>query len=277
MAVNRPVVPSRYLTPFLCLCFLLLQLGLSLADLPSLTLLQDILCRQHYAGRDAGDCLAESVQSRLNYISIGGLIAATLAALPFGMLADHVGRVPVLATSILGLLLAQAYATIVLWKSDEIPIEAFWASGIPILLGGGRGVAEAMVFALISDSVSTSSQAACFQWVVGAVLLGQFAGPLLAGVLMQTTSVWIPLMASLAVICLAGLLLALFTPETVHIKRRRDAEEMTHDSENPSRRDTLRCFFSAPVLLLVPGAVLVMPVATMQSELMYRAMPIQFS
>jgi hypothetical protein len=51
------------------------------------------------------------------------------------------------------MLLSQAYAMFICWKSEAIPLEAIWGIGVPLLLGGGRSVAEAMVFAIIADTV----------------------------------------------------------------------------------------------------------------------------
>jgi MFS transporter, PCFT/HCP family, solute carrier family 46 (folate transporter), member 1 len=81
-----------------------------------------------------------------------------LVASPFGILADKIGRVPVLGMSILGMLLSQAYAMYICFQWRMIPLRAIWAMGAPLLLGGGRSVAEAMVFTIISDIVPESKR-----------------------------------------------------------------------------------------------------------------------
>ena len=58
-----------------------------------------------------------------------------------------------LGMSILGMLLSQAYAMYVCFRWKTIDLRAIWAMGVPLLLGGGRSVAEAMVFTIISDVV----------------------------------------------------------------------------------------------------------------------------
>lgn len=70
-----------------------------------------------------------------------------------GLLADRIGRVPILTVSILGLLLSSVYSVVVLWKAEEISLRALWGTGAWLLVGGGRSVAEAMVFTIISDVV----------------------------------------------------------------------------------------------------------------------------
>lgn len=72
-------------------------------------------------------------------------------------MADRIGRIPVLSFSILSLFLSQGYAMCVCWWWKQIPIKALWGSGAVLLLGGGRIVAEAMVFTIVSD-VTPKSQ-----------------------------------------------------------------------------------------------------------------------
>jgi hypothetical protein len=166
------------LLPFLGVFLFTVQLGLSLGDLPSIRLMQDIVCKRHYEITNdellpEEECRGEEVQQELNTIVMGILISVTvssksfklnfeqdsnrvtgaLVAFPLGILADRVGRVPILSLSILSMLLSQAYGMIICWQWKKIPVEALWGLGVPLLLGGGRSVAEAMVFAIIADVV----------------------------------------------------------------------------------------------------------------------------
>jgi MFS transporter, PCFT/HCP family, solute carrier family 46 (folate transporter), member 1 len=74
------------------------------------------------------------------------------------MLSDRIGRVPILAMSIMSLFLAEGYALLVCWQWRQVPLRAIWGSGAIMLLGGGRGVAEAMVFTSISDVMPESKR-----------------------------------------------------------------------------------------------------------------------
>lgn len=177
--------------PFLSVCLFVIQLGLSVSDLPSIKLMQDIVCK-HVHRIDSPEllpeekCRDEPVQQRLNFIMMGMQIsatisgmfpshlihvlirivcrtdktAATLVAFPLGVLSDRIGRLPVLGASILSMILSQSYAMFVRWKSDMIPLEAIWCIGVALLFGGGRSVAEAMVFAIIVDTVPESKRQA---------------------------------------------------------------------------------------------------------------------
>lgn len=53
------------------------------------------------------------------------------------------------------MLLSQGYAMAMCW---QLPIRAIWGLGAPLIFGGGRSVAEAMVFTMISDVVSDSKR-----------------------------------------------------------------------------------------------------------------------
>lgn len=190
---SRPyAMPRDYLLPFLSACLFVIQLGLSVSDLPSIKLMQDIVC-EHVHRIDSPEllpeekCRDEPVQQRLNFIMMGMQIsatisgmfpshlihllvravcktydktAATLVALPLGVLSDRIGRLPVLGASIFSMILSESYAMFVCWKSDMIPLEAIWCVGVALLFGGGRSVAEAMVFAIIADTAPESKRQA---------------------------------------------------------------------------------------------------------------------
>ncbi|KAF9771212.1 hypothetical protein IL306_011156 [Fusarium sp. DS 682] len=95
-------------------------------------------------------------------MQISATVSATLVAFPLGILADRIGRLPVLGASILSMMLSESYAMFVCWKSDIIPLEAIWGIGVTLLFGGGRSVAEAMVFTIIADTVPDSKRQAMF-------------------------------------------------------------------------------------------------------------------
>ncbi|KAH7262173.1 major facilitator superfamily domain-containing protein [Fusarium tricinctum] len=186
------------------------------------------------------------------------------------------------------MLLSQAYAIFICWKSEAIPLEAIWGIGVPLLLGGGRSVAEAMVFAIIADTVPNQKRSTWFQWVVASVLAAQLVGPLLSGVLVQS-SIWMPLFLSLGLVLGGGIVLVAFTPETLKRKQPQEypsigpygygLESDMFSFDLPKRTSTLialKSMFARPLLWLLPGAVMTIPLGTIQTDIIIRLMPIQF-
>ncbi|KAF7563060.1 hypothetical protein G7046_g1071 [Stylonectria norvegica] len=280
-------VPARYLLPFLSVTLFVIQLGLSLGDLPSIKLMQDIICKLHYNVTSdpflpEEECRIDPVQRELNLVTIGILVSVTissaLVAFPFGILADRAGRIPILGISIIGMLLSQAYAMYICWHWKVVPIRAIWGLGAPLLLGGGRSVAEAMIFTIISDIVPDTKRSIWFQWIVGTVLCAQLLGPVIASS-MTPSSVWSPLFLSLGLIFVGGSLLVCFVPET--LPPRQDKRPASPESERSTGTkctwQTLKVLVSLPAILLLPGAVLTIPLASIQSDLLLRLMPIQFN
>ncbi|EGR50620.1 uncharacterized protein TRIREDRAFT_57643 [Trichoderma reesei QM6a] len=229
------------------------------------------------------------------------------------MLSDKVGRVPVLALSIISLFLSEACDLLICWKWHHVPLRAIWGSGAIMLLGGGRGVAEAMVFTSIADVIPESKRATCFQWVVAAVLSSELFGPLIANRLTEI-SIWCPLLLELGLIAAGGLVLVLFMPETLPArnspvlvgedtpimsnssnnnndnnittnnntnKTTNTIDNITETPENSSSqsptKSALATIFRRPAIYLLPGSILAMPAVTSQYGIVMRIMPIQFN
>ncbi|KAK2595138.1 hypothetical protein QQS21_007164 [Conoideocrella luteorostrata] len=283
---SRCTVPVAYLLPFFGMSLFVTQLGLSLSNLSSIKLMQDIVCKQLH-GSLADELLPEEschgpeVQRVLNQINMGISISMTLGsalvAFPLGILADRIGRVPILGASVFSLFLTQAYGMLVCWKWKQIPLRAIWAIGGMALTGGGQRMAEAMVFTIIADVAPRSKRAPWFQWVTAAVLSGELAGAFLSGRLVER-SIWLPLYISLALILFGDLLFMYFTPETLP-KNSKKIEFMDADSNmsvSTSPKHAIKSIFCRPNVLLLPGAVLALPISASQSQILLLFMPIQF-
>ncbi|KAF4439665.1 MFS transporter [Fusarium acutatum] len=199
-------------------------------------------------------------------MQISATISATVVAFPLGVLSDRIGRLPVLDASILSMILSESYAMFVCWKSDMIPLEAIWFVGVALLFGGGRSVAEAMVFAIIADT------ALCHQesW---------FAHPYEC--LYSCPWAWYSE---------GCLILVSLTPETLKLKQPREEvsigpydyglESNMLSLESPKRTSvmvTFKSMFSRSLLWLIPGAVMTIPLATVQTDIAIRLLPIQFN
>ncbi|KAL7942453.1 major facilitator superfamily domain-containing protein [Trichoderma barbatum] len=298
---RRPTVPVKWLIPLLVVNLFVINLGLATSSYPTVKLWQDIICKHHF-GLTFDQLLPESechdriIQRELNIVDIGlsvsGTLGSALVSLPLGMLSDRVGRVPILALSIMSIFLSEGYVLLICCKWREIPLRAIWASGAIRLLGGGRAVAEAMVFTSISDVIPESKRATCFQWAVAAVLSSQLFGPLVANRLTEI-SIWHPLFIELGLVAIGGFVLILLMPETLPSRTSpsqigEDTPIITNSSNNntdalndnksalASTKSTLTALFRRPAIYLLPGAILAMPAVTTQFSIVMRVMPIRF-
>lgn len=174
----------QFIVAALAVLVFITQFGASLSDVPSVRLLQEIICRRHYglasdSSVEEEKCRTDGIQGQLNVISIGALvfgylpgkyllcpyithlrkiehrltatISGILVALPYGTLADRRGRKPVLGLCILGMILSQLIWIAVAWNYKRWDLRNVWFSSLPLLIGGGETVAEAMVFAIVAD------------------------------------------------------------------------------------------------------------------------------
>lgn len=71
--------------------------------------------------------------------------------MPYGLLADRIGRRPVFVLAVAGLLLANCWSLVVLRFWRTIPVRLLWLSPIFTLIGGSEVVASMMFYAIGSD------------------------------------------------------------------------------------------------------------------------------
>ena len=148
---------------------------------PRMVIFEDIICRNHYAGiAGVADCKIEPVQSELARINgwkrtftmIPGMrnffffscfngVACGLAnasgiglalSIPYGALADRIGRSKVLSLALCGVLLNETWTAIVCAMPQVFPLRAIWLSGILTILGGGPSTVVSMCYAIIGDA-----------------------------------------------------------------------------------------------------------------------------
>lgn len=75
-------------------------------------------------------------------------------AIPYGTMADKRGRKSVLGLCVLGMVLSQLIWIVFAWNWWLWDIRFVWVSSAALLVGGGQSLAEAMVFAMVSDVAS---------------------------------------------------------------------------------------------------------------------------
>lgn len=90
-------IPTRYLLPFFFVTLFITQLGLSLSDLPSVKLMQDIACKKiHGILSDEllpeEECRDPEVQRVLNRVDMGISVSVTIGSM-FVSLHLFLGRI----------------------------------------------------------------------------------------------------------------------------------------------------------------------------------------
>ncbi|KAI1298242.1 major facilitator superfamily domain-containing protein [Xylaria venustula] len=252
-------------------------------ELPLTRLIEDILCHDYYDVEsltqpiDESLCKEDSIQKELAYLlavqSTLYSIVAFAAAFPWGLAADKLGRKPVVAVAMTGLLVGALIELAVVYWSNVFPITAIWASSAGQLLGGGNGVLIAVVLSMIADATNeedsyyASYRAIAFLRTHVASLCGNLLSPSLAGFVMEKAGPWVSPLIGIGLFGLGGIAL-FFLPETRPYKDV-SQETIEPDISEPSSivsqifgqfRDSLSILKSPSLILLSLTALCSMPV-----------------
>ncbi|THW02892.1 MFS general substrate transporter [Aureobasidium pullulans] len=205
-----------------------------LIGLPFVRLIEDAICQEHYASRpvegglfitsdvDEAHCKVDAVQSRLAYVlaiqEMLDAIAGFTFALPYGLVADRIGRTKVLALSFLGIWLAGCWAGLVVWQRNLFPIWTIWFSTAFQTIGGGPGIPMTMIYTIITDVQVEAERTNTFFYISVCGMIADLIAPTLAASLM-TVSPWLPFTIGISAMAFA-MLLTLSIPETYHARTR---------------------------------------------------------
>ncbi|EED19842.1 MFS transporter, putative [Talaromyces stipitatus ATCC 10500] len=206
---------------------LLVEMGNAMTNGPFTRIFESIVCKNWYREHDPSklgsdgevpedQCKSSAIQGEV--ATIKGVmeffdgITSVLLAIPYGLLADRIGRKPTIMLSIPGFILNMVVSGVVLWWSDIFPLRAIWFSALTWLFGGGLVVASALVWTMMAD-VTTEQQRSAMFFQFGVVVMGsEFLSNSLGSWLMLF-SPWRPLLIGWGIIII-GLCLGLTLPET---------------------------------------------------------------
>jgi len=147
-------LPIPYLPAVL---LLLSELAELLLVSPRIRLLEAAICRSHYGlpSVPESQCKIPAVQTRLAHIRgwqvFFEAIPVMALAVPWGALADSVGRRKVLAVNFVGCAAHIVWFAAVCGPESGIAPEWVWASALAFVAGGGPRTAGVLVLALVND------------------------------------------------------------------------------------------------------------------------------
>ncbi|RAK90678.1 MFS general substrate transporter [Aspergillus costaricaensis CBS 115574] len=237
-------VSQHFLLPLIFASVVAADFGNYLSYAPQISIFESIICRRFGADSHTvevrGGCKSPEVQAELALVNgwkdMFDQLPGILLALPYGILADRVGRKPVLLLSLTGLLMEELAIRVVCWCSAVLPLRTVWVTPIFQLVGGGPQLSTAMAYAMITDVVPVSKRASIFFLLAAAMLLGEILATPLSAFLMSW-SPWVPSLFGLAAQSL-GLLGTTLLPETNPEKTvdqgRGDGEDNEHEDTDYS-------------------------------------------
>ncbi|KAF4452139.1 hypothetical protein F53441_4977 [Fusarium austroafricanum] len=220
---------ARWSTLYVCGLFILLvDVPNFMSEVPKLRMLELGLCRDYYAATDPSVidrdgsvperlCKVREIQSALAKMrGILGMIEGIpglILAIPYGILADSKGRRLVTGLSLLGFVLRDLWAFVVLYFYQLFPVRAVYAAPAFLVLGGGSTVISPMIMAIIAAAVPEVSRTRAFFWVQVVLLITELIAPPLGAVLMKALGPHFAFLVAIPLEALAFVVLG-FIPNT---------------------------------------------------------------
>jgi hypothetical protein len=107
----------------------------------------------------------------------------------------------------------------------DLPLQLTWLSSAFYFIGGGPIVAVAIGITMISDIAPPEKRTTIFLYLTASILVAEIVAPIMSARLMENGD-WYPLVLAL-VFQQAGVLLAVFFPETLHMREKTNHEGNT--------------------------------------------------
>ncbi|KAI3325438.1 MFS general substrate transporter [Xylariaceae sp. AK1471] len=268
LAVPKSQSPNSIIA-ILCIVIFVGSASAGFQHMSMTRIFEDILCRQYYDQiRSNGSdepineamCKVDAIQSELAYLFavMFSLNAgfSVLAALPWGIAADRIGRRPVFALGLAGMSIALLWIMVVGWFHQTLSPRLIWLSPIAYLLGGGNPVLSAIIASMAADVVPESERSLSFMRISGASMVGNLVSPALASVMMARTGPWPPLFLSFLLTAFPAFAIFL-VPESLKHKPQNDSNEWDNGGFKARLTQGLgelkksASLFSSPSLILI--------------------------
>ncbi|KZF26174.1 MFS general substrate transporter [Xylona heveae TC161] len=221
---------SVYVFCMTLLLILIIDVSNDIQKAPQTEIFEKIICRRFYrdgnhalsdsaSSLERYDCKIEPVQSEValinGWLDTFAMLPGIVLGLPLGVLADRLGRRPVLFLSLFGIWLSELCIKVICLLPDIFTLRLVWFAQFIQLFGGGSGVATSTLYVMVTDVTDEEDRANAYFKVAAAVLLSQIVATPIAAAMMSK-SPWIPFLLS-PVLFLVGMLLVLALPETLKV------------------------------------------------------------
>ncbi|KAF1952033.1 MFS general substrate transporter [Byssothecium circinans] len=200
---NPHRAPGNYVWKIapLAIVMLLLDTSSYLSVGPEVAIFEQVACREYYGPTfisdtmDESQCKIEPVQSEVAFVIAWNnalqTVPGILCALPFGALADRIGRRRVLLFSIVGCFLSDAWVRLVCHFADIFPLRCVLYSGLWQFFGGGTTTVSSIVWVIIADQTPQGKRSSTFSQIQAVFLIAEFVAVAVSAPLMRVDP-WIP-------------------------------------------------------------------------------------
>ncbi|KAI0018528.1 major facilitator superfamily domain-containing protein [Xylariomycetidae sp. FL0641] len=211
-----PELPVRHRWPSalaiapLLILVSLVSLSTSIVALPLNRLLEQRLCRDHYAMHsDLPEklCKLDGIQQALarimGFLDTLQVTGDFLATIPLSFLAERYGRRTVLCLNLLPRFFVALWALVMGYLGDAIPPSAAVTASIPAIIGGGDTLFNSLVYSLAAEMTDDAIiRATYFSWMTAVSSVIGFLGPAIAALAMSA-SLLLPFWTAILLLLLA--------------------------------------------------------------------------
>ncbi|KAI0477578.1 MFS general substrate transporter [Xylariaceae sp. FL0804] len=227
---------------FLCGIVLIGTSSSGFWSLATTRIFEDVVCRRYYdeahrrgAGTatatsaapppppvDEAMCKVDAVQSQLAFLiavqsSIGSAVMM-VAAIPWALVADRIGRKRMIALAIIGMATSCAWTMVVGWFQDSLPVRLIWLAPLAYLCGAGEPILSASIYSMITDVMPESGRSKSFMRFSASAMLGNLLSPALASAMMSAVGPWSCMLLGILLLVFSAALVVFLMPETLQRK-----------------------------------------------------------